>query len=197
VAQWECDLKQEFTMNDQSPTRYATQATDPTTGEVFAAHLGQPSPEFMADMMTGDSMIEKRSAEAVKLAAFTIDPSRKIIEHGPSQGSYLGRSIPETFRTGDGALHIYVGVTGPTPNLESLLPTQSIIAPGLLYDQAAWVALTADNHVEALLIADANEASLLDGFREKHSSATIKLMPITEAWALPKQNRGLSALPPC
>lgn len=64
-----------------------------------------------------------------------VSASRKIVAFGPSVGQYQGRDIPAWFETADGRTSSYVGVSGAVANLDTLLPGQSVIAPGLVYQE--------------------------------------------------------------
>ncbi len=59
---------------------------------------------------------------------------------GPSIGLYQGRDIPAWYKTGDLGLHDYVGVAGLMPDLNALRPGQSVISPGLIYQERPSVA---------------------------------------------------------
>lgn len=67
--------------------------------------------------------------------AYTCHPSRQIVAFGPSVGAYQGRDIPAWIRHGDGKESDYVGVAGLMPDLGALGPDQSVIAPGLIYQE--------------------------------------------------------------
>lgn len=57
----------------------------------------------------------------------------RVIEHGPSCGTFWDRPIPAWIITGDGRKHHFVG-TGESPfDLSQLGPGESVIAPGLIY----------------------------------------------------------------
>jgi hypothetical protein len=64
---------------------------------------------------------------------YTPHPDRHIIEHGPSVGTYKGRDIPAWIKAASGRMADYVGICGPSVDLDTLAAGQSVIAPGLVY----------------------------------------------------------------
>lgn len=70
-----------------------------------------------------------------------IDPSRRVVEHGPAVGRYFDKEIPQWIRTGDGGRHEYSHVLGPN-EFPKLAPNESVIHPGLVYKTAQPVNLS-------------------------------------------------------
>lgn len=66
--------------------------------------------------------------------------SRKIVEFGPSLGSYRDRDIPAYFVTAAGTRHEFdrIAVVHPEGGVElsQMTPNESVIAPGLIYRDA-------------------------------------------------------------
>lgn len=70
---------------------------------------------------------------------FEIDASRKIVEHGPSIGTYRDRDIPDYIVMEDGSRFKYDRVAAMRPDgnvaMDQLQRDETIIAPGLVYRQ--------------------------------------------------------------
>lgn len=64
-----------------------------------------------------------------------VAPCRQITAFGPSIGTYQERDIPAWIESGDGKRHEYVGVSGLCADLALLSPRQSVISPGLIYEE--------------------------------------------------------------
>lgn len=61
-------------------------------------------------------------------------PDRRVVQFGPSIGACRGKDIPAWIQTELGRFADYVGVAGPSADTDALKPGQSVIAPGLIYE---------------------------------------------------------------
>lgn len=61
----------------------------------------------------------------------------QIIETGPSIGTYRDKNIPAWIKAGDDTISDYVSIIGDEIDLTTLKPNQSVIFPGLLYEERA------------------------------------------------------------
>lgn len=110
-------------------------ASDPKNRECFAAFSDNPLPDESAELMEQNAIVERRPLAEVKEAFCEVHPSRRVVLMGPSIGQYLGRDIPAWFKTADGWRREYAGICGPQPDFDTLEMGQSVLAPGLLYQE--------------------------------------------------------------
>ena len=110
-------------------------ANNPKTGECFAAFSDNPLPDESAELMGQNAIVERRPLAEVKEAFCEVHPSRRVALLGPSIGQYLGRDIPAWYETADGQRREYAGICGPQPDFDTLETGQSVLAPGLLYQE--------------------------------------------------------------
>lgn len=118
-----------------SPTRFGVMGSNPITGLCYAVYLNSPPFSETDDLMAQGALFERRSIMEIKMAFDVTHPSRRIVGFGKPIGTYLDRPIPDFYQTADGVRHAFVGVCGPRPDLEGLKVGQTVLAPGLLFEQ--------------------------------------------------------------
>lgn len=172
-------------MND---AKLGIMGSDPDTGECLAVFSGEVPQEEVADMMSRGLLVQRKALGDVKEAFLETHPSRRVSQLGESLGRYLDNHIHAWYETADGRRHEYVGICGSRPDFDTLTSGQSVLAPGLLYQEIemVWAAVQPDGKLRAMHSSRPDSADTLEAFRVEHVAyAEIKLMPRSIAMGLP------------
>lgn len=117
-------------MNDK---KFGVMGGDAVTGESLAVFSGVVPQNEASDMMSCGMVVQRKALDDVGDAFCEVHPLRRIVMLGESLGRYLARDIPAWYEAADGARYGYVRVGGARIDFEALSVSQSVLAPGLVY----------------------------------------------------------------
>lgn len=111
---------------------FGLMASNTLTGECFAAYSSEPPADERASLISCGALIERRPLSEIKEAFCECNEARRIVEYGPTIGSYRGCAIPDWVVTADGLRHAFSHVCSLSEGFGAVTVGDLVIAPGVV-----------------------------------------------------------------